>query len=101
MYTGLKPGEKMSEVLSFSGEDVTSTDLEKLWVLLDTEGEIGVVDAVEKLLESLPELGEATVRGQISELVPAYKPAVAPDSGTSVNHGETTVRSSLSGATES
>ncbi|MBT5319181.1 MAG: polysaccharide biosynthesis protein, partial [Chloroflexi bacterium] len=50
VYTGLKPGEKMTEVLSFSGEDVTDTGLEKLWVLNDSTNESGVIETVERLL---------------------------------------------------
>ncbi|MFP6678786.1 MAG: nucleoside-diphosphate sugar epimerase/dehydratase [Dehalococcoidia bacterium] len=75
IYTGLKPGEKLSEVLSFAGEDMTKTGLEKLWVLSDSECEVGVVENVVQLLESLPSLDESEVRGRISGFVPSYEPA--------------------------
>ena len=75
VYTGLKPGEKLSEELSFSGEDVTDTGLDKLWVLNDTQSELGMVAEAEKLLADLPELGEIAARNRIAEIVYEYSPA--------------------------
>ncbi|MBT4516083.1 MAG: polysaccharide biosynthesis protein, partial [Chloroflexi bacterium] len=83
VYTGLKPGEKMTEVLSFSGEDVTDTGLEKLWVLNDSTNESGVIETVERLLGDLPEIGEPTARNRISELLPEYVPASVETPGSS------------------
>jgi FlaA1/EpsC-like NDP-sugar epimerase len=80
VFTGLKPGEKMSEVLSFSGEDVTETGLEKLWVLTDSQIDIGIIAEVERLFKALPELDEEAVRRRISELLPDYEPAESPSS---------------------
>ena len=77
VYTGLKPGEKMSEVLSFEGEDVTDTGMDKLWVLNDTHSETGMVEAAERLLADLPELGEMAARGRISDVVVEYQPVDA------------------------
>ena len=77
VYTGLKPGEKLSEELSFSGEDVTDTGLDKLWVLNDPQDETGTVSAAERLLADLPELGENAARDRVAELVPGYRPAAA------------------------
>lgn len=79
VYTGLKPGEKLSEELSFSGEDVTDTGLDKLWVLNDPQNETGMVSAAEQLLVDLPELGENAARGRLAELVSGYQPAAAFD----------------------
>ena len=77
VYTGLKPGEKMSEILSFEGEDVTDTGMDKLWVLNDTHSETGMVEAAERLLADLPELGEMAARGRISDVVVEYQPVDA------------------------
>ena len=79
VYTGLKPGEKMSEVLSFSGEDVLDTGLEKLWVLNHSQSENGVVEAVERLLADLPELGEIAARNRIADILPEYRPTYSED----------------------
>jgi FlaA1/EpsC-like NDP-sugar epimerase len=79
VYTGLKPGEKMSEELSFTGEDVTATGLDKLWVLNDGGSESGMVAAAEKLLSDLPELGEIAARNRIAEAIPGYHPAGESD----------------------
>ncbi|MCH7593200.1 MAG: polysaccharide biosynthesis protein [Chloroflexi bacterium] len=79
VYTGLKPGEKLSEELSFSGEDVSDTGLDKLWVLNDRQNETGMVSAAERLLADLPELGENAARDRVAEIVPGYRPAAAFD----------------------
>ena len=47
----------------------------KLWVPVDSRNDSGMVEAVEGLLSSLPELGEASARSRISELLPDYEPA--------------------------
>ena len=75
VYTGLRPGEKMSETLNFSEENVTETGLEKLWMLVDSEDTSGTIERVKGLLRSLPELEESEVRDRISELLPDYEPA--------------------------
>ena len=79
VYTGLKSGEKLSEELSFSGEDVTDTGLDKLWVLNDAQSELGMVAKAERLLADLPELGEIAARNRIAEALPGYSPAPTPD----------------------
>ena len=103
VYTGLKPGEKMSEVLNFSGEDVTETGLEKLWVLVDSVNsreDAGMVEAVETLLDSLSELEEATARSRISDLVPGYEPAATNGSDRPDPIDAPVTRSQVSGAVE-
>ncbi|MDP6823414.1 MAG: nucleoside-diphosphate sugar epimerase/dehydratase [Dehalococcoidia bacterium] len=81
VYTGLKPGEKMGEELSFSGEDVTDTGLDKLWVLngAQNDAEDGMIEAAERLLRDLPELGEMAARNRIADVLPGYRPASASD----------------------
>jgi FlaA1/EpsC-like NDP-sugar epimerase len=74
VYTGLKPGEKMTEVLSFSGEDVTDTGLEKLWVLNDTTIKNGVVQVADNLIDDLPGLDEIAARDRIAIAISDYNP---------------------------
>ena len=71
----------MGEQLSFSGEDITETGLDKLWVLNGDEGEAsdGMVEAAERLLADLPELGEIAARNRIAEVLPGYRPASTSD----------------------
>ena len=78
-YIGLKPGEKLREELSFSGEDVTDTGLDKLWVMNDTQSEFGMVAKAERLLADLPELDEIAARNRIEEVVSGYRPASTSD----------------------
>ena len=100
VYTGLKPGEKMTEVLNFSGEDIAETGLEKLWVLMDGHDDTGMVAAVEDLLSSLPELGEAAVRSRISKLLPDYEPAQSMGSESPSSVEIPVTQSQVSGAAE-
>ena len=101
VYTGLKPGEKMSEILSFEGEDVTDTGLDKLWVLNDTDSEIGVVEAAERLLADLPELGEIAARGRISDVVVEYQPVDAIRSISGAPTNRDVLPSSVTGVSDS
>jgi len=101
VYTGLKPGEKMSEILSFEGEDVTDTGLDKLWVLNDTDSEIGVVEAAERLLADLPELGEIAARGRISDVVVEYQPVDAIRSISGAPTDRDVLPSSVTGVSDS
>ena len=79
VYTGLKPGEKLSEELSFTGEDVTDTGLDKLWMLNENHADIqnvdGNVEAADRLLAELPDLGEIAARDRIGEILPSYQSA--------------------------
>ena len=79
VYTGLKPGEKLNEDLSFSGEEVTDTGLDKLWVLNDIQGEHGMVAKAEKLLADLPGLSEVAARNRMAKAVPGYRPVPTAD----------------------
>ncbi|MDA1257899.1 MAG: nucleoside-diphosphate sugar epimerase/dehydratase [Chloroflexi bacterium] len=75
VFTGLKPGEKLAEELTFTGEDFADTGLDKLWVYDDPQSETGMVSAAERLLADLPELGENAIRNRMAELINGYRPA--------------------------
>ena len=47
----------------------------KLWVPVDSRNDSGMVEAVEGLLGSLPELVESAVGNRNSELLPGYRSA--------------------------
>ena len=79
VYTGLKPGEKLNEDLSFSGEEVTDTGLDKLWVLNDIQSEHGMVAKAEKLLADLPGLSEVAARNRMAKALPGYRPVPTAD----------------------
>jgi FlaA1/EpsC-like NDP-sugar epimerase len=75
-FTGLRPGEKLSEELRLEGEGIKPTSHEKIWVF---EGvEIGF-DDVQHWLEELSQLVERrSVHGVIAKLVsivPEYGPS--------------------------
>ena len=101
VYTGLKPGEKMSEVLNFSGEDVVETGLEKLWVLNDHETENGVVESAEKLLKDLTDLGESGARDRITDVVAGYRSPEASSFSSSNVIDKDAKRSQVPGVSDS
>ena len=101
VYTGLKPGEKMSEILSFSGEDVTDTGFEKLWVLNDARADTGVVAMVDQLLADLPELSEIAARNRIAESLPEYQPSNGLDLAQSSTVDPSVIRTESPGMVDS
>jgi len=70
-YTGLRPGEKMFEELSFSEESVLNTDIEKIYCLKSYESITG--DAFE-IIKEMEKIGrdEDGMRKYIWDLVPKY-----------------------------
>jgi len=90
----------MSEELSFSGEDVADTGLEKLWVLNDSHSESGILENAEQLLADLPKLGEIAARTRVTEILPEYRPigVSTPSLGSAPEIVE--ARTKVQGATE-
>ena len=75
VYTGLRPGEKLSEELLDNDEDFLSTGYEKLLMLRTASSHNGVVPAVEQLLQDVHDMDGAQVRSRLQDLVPEYHPA--------------------------
>jgi FlaA1/EpsC-like NDP-sugar epimerase len=82
-YTGLRPGEKIYEELMTEGEDIVSTDHEKIKVF---QGRRPSLDTVTSWMASLQTLvtrrDTAGVIRHLHALVPEYKPANEPAPGT-------------------
>lgn len=74
VYTGLRPGEKLSEELYFDDERRTGTPHPKVFCALHRPTDLG---AVEGLLEALREVLDEpadVIRQRLHELVPEYGP---------------------------
>lgn len=75
-YTGLRPGEKLTEVLAYEDEDLVPTSVEGIQLynraVLDPAS---VLNRTKKLIRALNTRDRAAVRKSIAQLVPGYDPA--------------------------
>ncbi len=74
VFTGLRPGEKLTEELKFDEETTRFTGYEKLLVLENGHPVSGVLEDVEDFLRALPDLDGEQVKARLSALVPQYRP---------------------------
>lgn len=72
-FTGLRPGEKLSEQLSYDSETFIKTRYDKLLVLPnnDTEGDCNRID---DFLLNVSNLTDEEIKAQLKTLIPEYKP---------------------------
>jgi len=76
VFTGLRPGEKLSEELIGAGEDVVPTGHEKIMVLRAHGGAAGPDEALLHELESAAKARDAAaIRTLLRRLTPEYAPA--------------------------
>jgi FlaA1/EpsC-like NDP-sugar epimerase len=72
-YTGLKPGEKLTEILSSDDEELGTTTHEQL-VLVKSNGNGHIaIDDVDSFIESVRTLTNEEVKAGISRFVSEYK----------------------------
>jgi len=84
VYTGLRPGEKLYEELTATGESYTSTRHDKIVRMRNGEGggDSRVLrNAVQELLHLASRGSEAQLRDKLREIVPEYAAAQDADSG--------------------
>ncbi len=70
VYTGLKPGEKISEILSYADEDVSKTENEKIFRVRTNGGQTDSIEVFRDLVVSARAVGEEELREKIEEFVP-------------------------------
>ncbi len=81
VYTSLRPGEKISEELLLSGENVIKTDHDKIWVLNHQNEESERLLLNLKDLDSLGKIHNLSeVKDILKKIVPEYKPYFPPRS---------------------
>jgi len=85
VFTGLRPGEKMSEELHDAEAVLHHSEYEKLLVLREYEAPTIVVK-VEELLRELSELDSPLIKVRLKNLVPEYRPSDVVFSGIPGSH---------------
>ncbi len=86
-YTGLRPGEKLYEELSFEGEDIVATDHPKIRIFKGPQISFReVAPWVAELQHLLWKREAGPIIDHLHQLVPEYRPGVSglPESETSV-----------------
>ena len=95
VFTGLKPGEKLTEELHLNGEMFQSAGYDKVLALQNCHGSTASLDDVREFLSSVPTLDGEQVRFWLQSLVPDYQPTSfgarnrADIGGLRAEHGET------------
>ncbi|RMF80920.1 MAG: NAD-dependent epimerase/dehydratase family protein, partial [Planctomycetota bacterium] len=73
VFTGVRPGEKLYEELSISGENVSQTSHPKIgiWKRIPTDWE-RLTSAIDLLLREVDALDPPAIRARLKEIVPEY-----------------------------
>jgi len=72
-YSGLKPGEKMTEILSSSTEELDSTSHEKLFLLRNSGPGSVTLDNLDEFFSEVRSMTDEQIKLGIQERVPDYK----------------------------
>ena len=73
-YTGLRPGEKLFEELVAAGEDVVSTDHEKIMAVRSPEGKLeGLWEQINLLLQAAQNQDEKEIRALLKRIAPEFQ----------------------------
>jgi len=75
-YTGLRPGEKLTEVLSYEDEDLAPTEVDGIQIYnRDVLDPASVLNRTKSLIRALNTRDRKAIRKTIAQLVPGYDPA--------------------------
>ncbi|MBI2172012.1 MAG: polysaccharide biosynthesis protein [Chloroflexi bacterium] len=72
VFTGLRPGEKLTEELALEGEDLLPTSHPKLRVVRESPPADDMEERIVQLIARLPQLSPEGVKEEIRHLVPEY-----------------------------
>jgi FlaA1/EpsC-like NDP-sugar epimerase len=76
VFTGIRPGEKLSEEINFSEENATKTRHPRIWIGKSTLTELPRTrESIDRLLDALALAGPAALKSTLASLVPEYRPA--------------------------
>ena len=71
-YSGLKTGEKLTEILSSSEEELSATSNDKLMLVHNTGSGISDLDQLDEFIRTVPDLSEDEVKEGIRRIVSDY-----------------------------
>lgn len=71
-YSGLKTGEKLTEILSSSEEELSATSNDKLMLVHNTGSGISDLDKLDEFIRTVPDLSEDEVKEGIRRIVSDY-----------------------------
>jgi FlaA1/EpsC-like NDP-sugar epimerase len=74
-YTGLRPGEKLTEILSSKGEDLEQTSHPKLLRVLNSTDDGLELDRIDEFVQAVQTLDPGEVKQGIARIVTDYTPA--------------------------
>jgi FlaA1/EpsC-like NDP-sugar epimerase len=72
-YTGLKPGEKLTEVLSSGEEELGTTEHKKLMLVRNSGPGLADLDQFDKFINSAKNFSNREVKEELRNIVPDYK----------------------------
>ncbi len=74
-FTGLRPGEKLTELLSYEDEDLAPTSVDGIQLYnRDVLDPAAVLDGTKRLIRALDTRNREAIRKAIAQLVPGYNP---------------------------
>ena len=71
-YSGLKTGEKLTEILSSSEEELSATSNDKLMLVHNTGSGISDLDQLDEFIRTVPDLSDDEVKEGIRRIVSDY-----------------------------
>ncbi len=82
-FSGIRPGEKLFEELSITGEDVSRTAHPKIGIIMKRPEDFDrVCKGIERLAAMADTASPEAIRGVLREVVPEYQPSVPQPEGS-------------------
>ena len=73
-FTGLKPGEKLHEILNSESELLVKTEYPRISTIQNTSISTDVIPKVDKLLHNINEMSREDITASLKSIIPNYTP---------------------------
>ena len=74
-FTGLKPGEKLHEILNSESELLVKTEYPRISTIQNTSISTDVIPKIDKLLHNINEMSREDITASLKSIIPNYTPA--------------------------
>ena len=74
-FTGLRPGEKLHEILNSESELLVKTEYPRISTIQNTSISTDVIPKVDKLLHNINEMSREDITASLKSIIPNYTPA--------------------------